>query len=34
MERNGMEIEKLYGNYDGSGLKADSPRMIACCRLR
>jgi len=33
LERNGLAIEKLYGNYDGSKLNADSPRMIACCKL-
>lgn len=32
LERNGLKIEHLYGNYDGSPLDADSPRMIACCR--
>lgn len=31
LERNGFVLERLYGNYDGSELKADSPRMIACC---
>lgn len=34
LERNGLEIEHLYGNYDGGRLNADSPRMIACCRKR
>ncbi|HEX3358391.1 MAG TPA: class I SAM-dependent methyltransferase [Tepidisphaeraceae bacterium] len=32
MERNGLRIEKLYGDYDGSELTNDSPRIIACCR--
>jgi ubiquinone/menaquinone biosynthesis C-methylase UbiE len=32
LERNGLVIEKLYGDYDGSELNADSPRMIALCR--
>lgn len=32
IERHGMRIERLYGNYDGSDLNADSPRMIAECR--
>jgi ubiquinone/menaquinone biosynthesis C-methylase UbiE len=32
LERNGFELERLYGNYDGSKVNADSPRMIACCR--
>lgn len=33
LERNGFEIERLYGDYDGEPLDADSPRMIASCRL-
>jgi SAM-dependent methyltransferase len=33
LERNGFLIAKLYGNYDGSALGPDSPRMIASCRL-
>jgi SAM-dependent methyltransferase len=34
IERNGMRIEHLWGNYDGSELDANSPRMIArCCRM-
>lgn len=32
LERHGLKLEHLYGNYDGSTLTADSPRMIACCR--
>jgi SAM-dependent methyltransferase len=32
LERNGLWIEHLYGNYDGSKLRADSPRIIAVCR--
>jgi len=33
LERNGLQIERLWGNYDGSPLIASSPRMIArCCR--
>jgi len=28
LERNGLRIEHLWGNYDGSELKDDSPRMI------
>lgn len=32
LERNGFKVEHLYGNYDGSFLNADSPRMIACAR--
>jgi SAM-dependent methyltransferase len=31
LERNGLRIERLWGNYDGSPLRADSPRMIARC---
>jgi hypothetical protein len=33
LERNGLKIEHFYGNYDGSKLNADSPRMIVCCTL-
>jgi SAM-dependent methyltransferase len=33
VERNGMKIESIYGNYDGSELTNHSPRIIACCRL-
>jgi len=34
LERNGMRIEKMWGNYDGSPLKLHSPRIIArCCRM-
>ena len=33
LERNGLRIERMYGNYDGSPLDDDSPRMIVrCCR--
>jgi hypothetical protein len=33
LERNGLRIERLWGNYDGSPLDANSPRMIArCCQ--
>ena len=32
LERNGLQIERLFGNYDGSPLDDDSPRMIARCR--
>ncbi|HWE03342.1 MAG TPA: class I SAM-dependent methyltransferase [Tepidisphaeraceae bacterium] len=33
LDRNGMEIERLWGNYDGSELAPESPRMIVrCCR--
>lgn len=33
LERNGLQIESLYGNHDGSPLSAESPRMIACAKL-
>ncbi|MGH9434150.1 MAG: hypothetical protein ACRD3T_21690, partial [Terriglobia bacterium] len=33
LERNGLRIEKLWGNYDASPLALGSPRIIArCCR--
>ena len=32
LERNGFKIEHLWGDYDGSELRPDSPRMIAECR--
>jgi SAM-dependent methyltransferase len=33
VERHGLRVERLFGNYDGSALAADSPRIIArCCR--
>ena len=32
LERNGLELEHLYGNYDGSAVTDASPRLIACCR--
>lgn len=32
LERHGLEIEYLWGNYDGSPVHVDSPRMI--CRAR
>jgi SAM-dependent methyltransferase len=31
LERNGLRIERLWGNYDGSKLNDQSPRMIARC---
>ncbi|CAN5349679.1 class I SAM-dependent methyltransferase [soil metagenome] len=34
LERNGFELECIYGDYDGSKLTADSPRMIAMARVR
>lgn len=33
LERNGLKIEHLWGDYDGSMLTTNSPRIIAqCCR--
>jgi hypothetical protein len=29
LERNGLRIEKMYGNYDASPLRNESPRIIA-----
>lgn len=32
-ERHGLEVEAMWGNYDGSPVTPDSPRIIArCCR--
>jgi ubiquinone/menaquinone biosynthesis C-methylase UbiE len=34
LERNGLRIERLWGDYDGSDVTPRSPRLIArCCRL-
>jgi len=33
LERNGLRIERLWGNYDGSAFAKHSPRMIARCVL-
>jgi SAM-dependent methyltransferase len=33
LERNGLRIERLWGNYDGSDFTKRSPRMIARCVL-
>jgi hypothetical protein len=33
LERNGFIIEQLFGDHDGEDLNADSPRLIARCRL-
>jgi SAM-dependent methyltransferase len=33
LERNGLRIERLWGNYDGSPFDKGSPRMIARCTL-
>jgi SAM-dependent methyltransferase len=33
LNRHGLNLEYLWGNYDGSPLHADSPRMIARARL-
>jgi ubiquinone/menaquinone biosynthesis C-methylase UbiE len=32
LERNGFQIERLYGDYDRSPVTRDSPRLIALCR--
>jgi SAM-dependent methyltransferase len=32
LERNGLEIESLWGNYDASPLTSDAPRMIGIAR--
>ena len=34
LERNGFRLERIYGDYDGSTLNADSPRMITIARKR
>jgi SAM-dependent methyltransferase len=34
LERNGLRIERIWGNYDGSDLTNNSPRIIARCKLR
>jgi ubiquinone/menaquinone biosynthesis C-methylase UbiE len=34
LERNGFRLERIYGDYDGSILNADSPRMITIARKR
>ena len=32
-DRHGLEVERTFGNYDGSAVHAESPRIIArCCR--
>jgi ubiquinone/menaquinone biosynthesis C-methylase UbiE len=33
LERNGLRIEKMWGNYNGSAFSKNSPRMIARCTL-
>ena len=33
LERNGFELEHLWGNYDGSPVDDDSPRLIARARM-
>ena len=33
LDRNGLRVEYLFGNYDGSPVTPKSPRLIArCCR--
>lgn len=34
LERNGLRLEELWGDYDGSALNSDSPRIIACASLQ
>lgn len=34
LERNGFKIIRLFGDYDGGELNADSARMIALCGLK
>jgi ubiquinone/menaquinone biosynthesis C-methylase UbiE len=34
LERNGFALEQIYGDYDGSKLNADSPRMITIARRK
>jgi ubiquinone/menaquinone biosynthesis C-methylase UbiE len=34
LERNGLEIETLFGDHNASPLDADSPRIIALCRKK
>jgi len=31
LERNGLKVEQMFGNYDGSPVGANSPRLIARC---
>ncbi len=33
LERNGFMIDEIWGDHDGTALNADSPRIIARCRL-
>ena len=33
LERNGFVVEKIFGDHDGKPLDADSPRIIARCRI-
>lgn len=33
LERNGLELEHLWGNYDGSKVKEDSPRIIVRAKV-
>jgi hypothetical protein len=33
LERNGLRVEEMFGDHDGKPLGADSPRIIARCRL-
>ena len=31
LERNGLKVERIFGNYDGSPVRPNSPRLIARC---
>lgn len=34
LERHGLAVEHLYGDYDGSDVTPDAPRLIACAKKR
>jgi SAM-dependent methyltransferase len=34
LERNGFEVQRLYGDYDGNAVTPDSPRLIALAKKR
>ena len=31
LERNGLKVERVFGNYDGAPVRPNSPRLIARC---
>ncbi len=33
LERNGLKAERIFGNYDGTPVRPNSPRLIARCCL-